>query len=189
MLTAPIRHGTITALVLPDLLSSRLGMDPDSARLFARIVAGHHGIFPTAANLSAAAMHPGGIGGEPWNAARAAIVEELARILHVPRDSPPPAPTGAAAIALAGLISVADWIGSMEAYFPYAVSPRVDPHEIDLEHYAQESRQRAERALRDLRWLENPAPPAFRSFTTVFPNLAPNDLQRAAMSYYRKLWI
>jgi CRISPR-associated endonuclease/helicase Cas3 len=177
----PIRHGTITALVLPYLLSSRLGIDPDSARLFARIVAGHHGIFPTAADLSGAAMHPDAIGGEPWNAARIAIVEELARVLHVPHDSPPPLPTGAAAIALAGLTTVADWIGSIEAYFPYAVSPGVDPHEIDLERYAQESRERAERALRDLRWLVNPAPPAHRSFNTTFSDFAPNDLQRAAV--------
>jgi CRISPR-associated endonuclease/helicase Cas3 len=61
----PIRHGTITALVLPDLLCSSLVTDLDSARLFARIVAGHHGIFPTAADLSDAAMHPDSIGGEP----------------------------------------------------------------------------------------------------------------------------
>ncbi len=88
-------------------------------------------------------MHPDmAISGGPWNAARSAIVEQLARILHVPRDSPPPSPTGAAAIALAGLTTVSDWIGSIEAYFPYAVSPGVNPHEIDLEHYAQASRER-----------------------------------------------
>ena len=184
-----IRHGTITAVVLPNLLTSWLGIDPDSARLFARIAAGHHGIFPTAADLSDAAMHPDAIGGEPWNAARSAIVEQLARVLHVPRDSPPPSPTGAAAIALAGLTTVSDWIGSIEAYFPYAVSSDVDPHEIDLEHYAQKSSERAERALRDLRWLANPAPPAHRSFNTIFPDFAPNDLQRAAVQLAESLTV
>ena len=184
-----IRHGTITAVVLPNLLTSWLGIDPDSARLFARIVAGHHGIFPTAADLSDAAMHPDAIGGEPWNAARSAIVEQLARVLHVPRDSPPPSLSGAAAIALAGLTTVSDWIGSIEAYFPYAVSPGVDPHEIDLEHYAQKSRERAERALRDLRWLANPTLPAHRSFNTIFPDFAPNDLQRAAVQLAESLTV
>jgi CRISPR-associated endonuclease/helicase Cas3 len=134
-------------------------------------------------------MHPDAIGGEPWNAARSAIVEQLARVLHVPRDSPPSSPTGAVAIALAGLTTVSDWIGSIEAYFPYAVSRGVDPYGTDLEQYVQKSRERAERALRDLRWLTNPAPPAHRSFTTIFPNFALNDLQRAAVQLAESLTV
>lgn len=181
-----IPHGIVTARVLPDLLTSRLGVDPDSARIFGTIPAGHHGLFPTAADVSAAAMHPDAIGGEPWDAARAAIVDELARILRVPRDRPPRAPTGAGAIALAGLISVADWIGSMEAYFPYAVSPE-DPTQLDLDRYAEQSHERAERALRELRWLDRPVAPAARSFTTIFPNLMPNGLQRAAIDLAESL--
>jgi CRISPR-associated endonuclease/helicase Cas3 len=182
-----VPHGVIAARVLPNLLTSHLGIDPESARTFATIVAGHHGVFPTAADLGAAAMHSDAIGGEPWDAARARIVDGLARILGVSPGRPFRAPSGATAIALAGLISVADWIGSMQEYFPYVVSLGFDPAQFDFDRYAEQSPERAERALHELRWLDRPAPPALRGFTTTFPTLAPNDLQRAASDIARSL--
>jgi len=41
--------------------------------------------------------------------------------------------------------------------------------------------------LCDLRWLANPAPPAHRSFNTIFSGFAPNDLQRAAVQLAESL--
>ncbi len=182
-----IPHGIITAYVLPKLLTSCLGMDEDSALRFATIGGGHHGKFPTARDIADAAMHPDAIGGEAWDAVRAAIVHELIRVFRVPIERLPRAPDGAESMALAGLFSVADWIGSIETYFPYAVQPGMDPSSLNLDNYASNSRNSAERALRELGWLERALPAETRSFTTIFPNFSPNDLQRTAANLAESL--
>lgn len=174
-----ILHGTTTALVVRDFLP-RFGFDPESAKVFARIIGGHHGAFPTSSDLNDAKMYPDLIGEGPWHEVRAAIVDHLARLFPIPSDRPMPIPDSPAAVVIAGLVSVADWIGSMEDYFPYAISAGLDPAMINLEEYAAKSRERAERALHELRWTSAEAPSSLRDFSAIFRDFAPNGLQRVA---------
>jgi CRISPR-associated endonuclease/helicase Cas3 len=184
--TIAIPHGTITACVLPELLIA-LGLDPESAKIFARVVGGHHGNLPTANELARARMYPHLIGEGPWTALRAGIVNDLARLFSVLGDTPPRSPGGAAAIVLAGLVSIADWIGSIEAHFPYAVSLTIDPASIDLESYCARSRESAVKALRELHWLVDDSRSSIDDFAAIFPSFPPNDLQRVTKSNRRRL--
>ncbi|MGA2449822.1 MAG: CRISPR-associated helicase Cas3', partial [Polyangiaceae bacterium] len=75
------------------------------------------------------------------------------------------------AVALvAGLCSVADWIGSQVDYFPYVKEP------VSLESYFADARQKAERALDALRL---DAVPSGRGFGDLFPGRSPRDVQIA----------
>ena len=85
------------------------------ARNVAVAVGGHHGIFPT--NWDGICVPLGNDAG-PRPAAR--LLGELARLFGV-TDLPPPSPTAAddqsVWMYVAGLTSVADWIGSNQAFF------------------------------------------------------------------------
>lgn len=70
---------------------------------------------------------------------------------------------------LAGLISVADWIGSDETYFP-----------IDRNLELEESKRRAQEAVEAIGF-SHPEARSGLSFEQLFP-FSPNDLQRAAVT-------
>ena len=109
------------------------------------------------------------------------MVQELATLLGMPKN-PPAAPNETTAIALAGFISVADWIGSMEDYFRYAISPGPEPNALDFSAYAAESVQCSIDAIRELGWLSDVALSSATSFRSLFPDITPNPLQRTAIS-------
>ncbi len=178
-LVAPQGHGPITAAELPNILIDRFGMSAHTARLLARAAGAHHGRFAKSRELETA-RSPQTAGCGRWSELRAKVVDELASILGVP-NSPPSLSSVAAAVALAGFISVADWIGSIEEYFPYAVSPDSDPYAFDARTYADLSVKRAEHALRELGWLANGTLSSTTTFESLFPGIVPNPLQRAAI--------
>ena len=72
---------------------------------------------------------------------------------------------------LAGLISVADWIGSNTDYFPF-------DSERGPADYFRESDQRVRFALAKTGWLPKPVYAAPLPFEKVFTSFPPNDLQK-----------
>jgi CRISPR-associated endonuclease/helicase Cas3 len=165
-------HGTVSAAVLPKLLHQPTGWPPipePRARQIAVAVGGHHGVFPGASDcrLGTAAL---GDTNAKWDEARQTILGQLARSLGVDRL---PAPTGppqndhAAYLLLAGLTSVADWIGSASEFFPFAGG------EVDLDDYFRKSDEQARQALDELGWTDwcgvrEPLP-----FERLFPKCVP----------------
>ncbi|MCA1964758.1 MAG: CRISPR-associated helicase Cas3', partial [Prosthecobacter sp.] len=114
------------------------------------------------------------IGGESeaWEAVRRGIAEELAALWRVKWQPPLPAPPeGAWGWWLAGLISVADWIGSDERFFSAerATAP--------AEHVG--ASMAAQKALSTIGLHPLPRLPE-RSFFELF-GFPPNDLQTKAM--------
>ena len=174
----PKAHGAITAAMLPQILTDRYGFSPEPAHLFARIAGAHHGRFAPSRELRNVTSRAAG--DNSWRDFRIAIIDELASILDIPK-SPPPIPDSATAVALAGFITVADWIGSMEKYFGYAVEPGSDPGALDFRSYARKSADGAKRVVRELRWLADAALSSATSFESLFPDIDPNPLQRAAI--------
>lgn len=173
-------HGTVTAAHLGEILTSRFQLSqPDATRL-AVITGGHHGIFPSATSRKNAQHtsigEPRRGQPNPWAAAREELANELAALLAV--EGTPGKLSNAASMLLAGLISVVDWIGSIDLpeYFPY------DPNgPRDLNAYLAGSRQRARQAVRLLHWNAWPVLAAPASFQAVFPAIAePRDLQLTA---------
>jgi CRISPR-associated endonuclease/helicase Cas3 len=176
-------HGVITASALPPILADRLGIPRSLGRQIGRMVGGHHGVFPRSEDARAVEKHPDAIGGRSWAAAREELILRLAELLAVEGSIQGAARlTNRTSMYLAGLVSVADWIGSNADYFTYLVpDPDPDPREpIDWPAYARTAEARAHEALQRLGWLDWPKPVGRPPLTELFPAIStPNALQRA----------
>ncbi len=162
--TAGFLARALRDLRVPSALASQLGL----------IAGGHHGRFlicDEMTHLSDAALQERGM--PAWNQARKELMEDfrsLFRLDKVPRGELAPD----AALLLAGLISVSDWIGSIEERFAYA------PHgPNDLAEYFNQAQQIALRVIEEDRWLPQQVSRA-GGFSQLFPALRdPRPLQRA----------
>lgn len=155
-------HGVISVIEVSRLLIERHGFDMETATRVARAVGAHHGEFPTdgEANRSRTPRELGRSLG--WARARASLLdyaERFAEIAGRPRATLPH--DHAFFVLLAGLTSVADWIGSMAEVFEYVPSP------ASFEAYATLARQRAAQAVARVGWRGFRAPAA-RGFEALF---------------------
>lgn len=167
-------HGSVTAAFLPALLEQR-GVEPTLAQRLAAVTGGHHGRFAngTAAkdirNGRGSILHERGKRAE-WDAIRSSLIAALADACELP-STPPTQLTNAAALALAGFITTADWIGSMSSgpgqrgYFDY----RPDGP-ADLTAYRAHARRQAERALEAEHW-RLPQLSGSRTISALFPRI------------------
>lgn len=161
----PLPHGFLTAVFIPELLSSGfLGFPSTLAGRLGRALGGHHGNFPRSGDLQAIAKAKDQRGGSKWKEVRLRLFQQFAKQFPLedagmPRDDP----GNSFFILLAGLVSVADWIGSNADYFPFAGDG------LDVETYASTVREKAETALKALGWLGWRLPPGFVSMEELFP--------------------
>ncbi len=165
-------HGVLTAACLPDLLEHCCpGLAGEPADRLAVALGGHHGIFPRDADLQQVTR--ASVGGQKWWQARRDLCRALAACCGVQNLQWPGAPAldHAFFLFMAGLVSVADWIGSNAVYFPFA------PPDTAPESYFQETRIRAKRALQTLGWLGWQAPTAVANMTELFPFLGQSGLR------------
>lgn len=165
-------HGAVTALTLPDFLMAR-GLEATLAKKLAAIVGGHHGLFPSARELDQ--LRDEQVGEDEWPRHRQDLLEALAKHsgLEQAREHPSCCDS-AAAMVLAGLTTVADWIASNSELFPYA------PDEA-IVSYAKRLDEQANAALKALGWARPNGTPM--SFTALFPWIeTPRPLQEAAIS-------
>lgn len=166
-------HGVITAKTLPEFLRE-LGIERKLARRLAIIVGGHHGFFPALQEIRKALQD--NVGQENWPSFRRAIYEQLRDFVGLTDSDLPNGCDNAAAMLLAGLTTVSDWIASNEDYFPYASD------NCPFAEYALALPQKAKAALAAMGWQprlpENPL-----SFEELFPWIVENrDLQTAAIA-------
>jgi CRISPR-associated endonuclease/helicase Cas3 len=167
-------HGLITAEVVGSLLKARGWPAPWAVGVSAALGA-HHGILPTAADLESLTRDDLGRGS--WAELRKALIDEFCR-LSFPGGLTPPRrdPTAAFLTLLAGLVSVADWIGSNEEFFPYAGQA------VDLDSYARAAQGKARQALLCLGWTGWQPPAAPADMATLFEAVrlhGPRPLQAA----------
>ncbi|MBA3946025.1 MAG: CRISPR-associated helicase Cas3' [Herpetosiphonaceae bacterium] len=175
---AKMPHGMISDTVLRDLLPA-WGIAPELAAVVADAIGGHHGTFASPAQRPKLKTISVGLGA--WDEYRHDLTYLLSQALEL--SEPPVADTlsPSLAIALAGFVSAADWIGSNETYFHHAASDAAVLPQLDLHEYAGESLSRAEQALTQLGWLGWTAPSEARSFKELFPTIEnPRPLQIAA---------
>ncbi len=157
-------HGDIGLFFLkPEL--EQLGVAPASALSLSRAVTGHHGQFPT----NACGLKPPGPrerGREPrWDDSRARIVQSVAGLFSV-TALPQVAVDPAYVVLLAGLTSVADWLGSMDEFFCY------EPAQASLAAYWPLALERAEKAL-DSAGFRAAAMARPKRFRDLFPQRQP----------------
>ncbi|NLX41844.1 MAG: CRISPR-associated helicase Cas3' [Chloroflexi bacterium] len=175
--TLPGWHGTVTTRTLRPLLEAR-AVPERLARDVARALGGHHGAWPTPIEVTH--LDSDHLGDAPWAQCREELLSALAALY-------PPITIGGdhplahdrplrqrLMVLLSGLVSVADWLGSMQAYFLPTPDPRTP------EAYALLASERAHLAL-DQRWPAWQAADEPASFARLFPlTPRPHALQQAA---------
>ncbi len=147
-------HTVIGAAAVRHYLKARFSVPP-----LAEIVGAHHG----RGHKTIPQTDEGGkYGGKPWAGERRKLIDQLvAEFGPFPAEQPGPA----ARNVLAGLVTVADWIGSDEAHFP----PEGPPPDADLP-------ERAARAVRDCGFQVPDIKPGL-SFEAVF-GFPPHPVQQ-----------
>jgi len=177
-----LMHGQVTAAAVPGILQKEFGYPRELAHQLAAILGGHHGVFPRSADLQGVAQST--LGGSCWAAKRLVLAVRLHELLGKP---PPPSIDCLAqpiAMALAGLVSVADWIASNEEFFPFG------DEGLDTEEYAQRSQERAVKALDSLHWsgwMPPSTPQEMKALFDVVLKYGANDLQRTVTELADKL--
>ena len=179
-------HGRVTAGELPEILASAFGMQKTTADRLAVVIGGHHGTFPT--SLEIEKQPTAGVGRGKWKQLRRELAAILAELLEVPEGEIPAACDHAAAMTIAGLVSVADWIGSNDEFFPYLVSNIEAWPVISPADYLREAEGKARKALQRLGWTGWTQPTEVLSFAQLFPFItACRPLQDAAIAIAENL--
>lgn len=178
----PLPHGILTAAFVPELLTKRF---PDFPRGLAdrlgRTLGGHHGSFPRSGDLQQIPKDQHG--GNNWHKVRLELFQEFAEQFYLEEPSiPGDDPGHSFFLVLAGLVSVADWIGSNEDYFHFVQK------DLDLEEYAATAKERANKALETLGWLGWQPRPGFVEMGELFPTIKVlRPLQKATVQLAEKL--
>ena len=182
-----LSHGLVSTKALTNILQEQYRFPKSIARTAAVLVGGHHGIFFSYQDERAAKS--ASIGEGAWNPMRVRLVQELASAIEWSKDiQVPHALTPSTAMAMAGLISVVDWMGSMDPPFKHKapdadIVPTINPTEYFFEvlPYAQD-------IISQLGWRNWTPPTQTKTFDTLFPHiLSPRPLQLAAIDLAQQL--
>lgn len=184
-------HGWITATELPEILESEWKIEKPLAKRLAVLIGGHHGSFPRSGERQKLRRdnptdRDPRVGKGNWPEARMALTKEIASILFGSSDVQLPDSNNARivhdnadAMILAGLVSVADWLGSDEHSFPYiihAVNGEFDePNANTLQGYFHKAQQQAQDALRKTGWLDRLPSAPQRPLAKLFSYLTAPD--------------
>lgn len=116
-------HGLVTAMHLKDLLESWKA-PVDTAEFVAAALGGHHGQFPDGSALRQAQREVNNHGRAAWRSRRDEFVREFAALRGLTDPSVLPWQdvrlSIGAAVGLAALTTISDWIASDTTNFPYA---------------------------------------------------------------------
>ena len=179
-----VAHGAVSARVLGYTLED-LGVGERLAEQIALLVGGHHGLFPRQFELNnLKERHQ--VGSGAWDTIRADLTAALRDVLQVPHHAPTGVLTPADAMVFAGFVTVADWIGSNEAYFQHAGRFTSAPNPLPLTSYRELAEQRAMEALRTVRLdaytADREGCSRQRTFAELFPEIKkPYDAQVATI--------
>lgn len=183
-------HGTMSTHVLLKLLSQGehrwSNVEGKFARRLAITVGGHHGLFPASKDWGDGEFGPDLLGGSRWDRARSRLLDYLASTIGVvglPAPQPPPNDCHWFFMVLAGLTSVADWIGSNPRFFKLA------GNNVNLKSYPAQARAAANRALDELGWTGwEPSHTRPASFVELFPWCdPPRPMQDASVRVAERL--
>lgn len=178
-------HGLVTAATLPDfLVEIGVGCDLSKrhakrlARKFGAVVGGHHGFFPAQQEIDDLDSAIAGTDEHSiWRQHSLGIFQQLQGFVKLTATDLPNQCDNAAAMILAGLTTISDWIASNpeeDSGFPYA-------NDESFEVYAQKLPDRAKNALAKQGWI-SPATGNPLDFTELFAFIkTPRPLQNAAI--------
>lgn len=174
----PAPHGVITAWVLRSILPDLFGTPRNDASGLSQALGGHHGSWPSPDKFLPNALKFADRGDSEWASCRREIVKALAGIFPFPISVRLPLDTverNAFLTEFSGLVSVADWLGSMQTWFP--CTPEVE----SLADYVTLSAQRAKSALETTHWVGWQPDGREIPFDKMFP-FKPNDIQKEVIA-------
>jgi len=173
-------HGLVTAKTLPEFLVE-IGMKRTLANRLAILVGGHHGFFPSSDEIHKLDDDLAGTkeDGTWWQRKFSQeIFKQLLNFVGLTLQDLPPKCDNAAAMILAGLTTVSDWIASNpddKTGFPYANDMAFDEYAIGLSN-------KATRALEAIGWTKLITNKPL-TFPELFPQITqPRELQRSAIA-------
>jgi len=173
--TQPAYHGIISAWALPSFFQQEMGLTRRLASDLAKALGGHHGGWPPPGSTKS--LTDDDTGDATWDTARAELCEAL-RALYAPatpqNQMANRSERQALVTLLGGLVSVADWIGSMSEHFKPA-SPS------NASAYAAQAQDIARRVTHDLQWDTWQAPQTPAMFEQLFP-FQPNEMQQTVIN-------
>ncbi len=180
------RHELISTWALEKgLLAEETGLEEQFAKRIAQALGGHHGAWPHPFVLRPDQLPDEQIGLAIWQNARRELVRELKHIFQPPTVSAALTDSAESENAFltqfSALVSVADWIGSDDDFFP--LKRKV----IDITDYAELSAARTEKALRALGWLAKPTLNGLVSFREAVERDEPRPLQDSALHVLKEL--
>ena len=177
-LHTPAPHGILSAWALKELLPPETGLSAQDAKQIAFALGGHHGAWPTNDRLQSPALQSSDKGSGLWDIARKELLLTLKEIyqpvkaIQLPQEGDKQADLNAFLTLFSGLVSVADWIGSMVEHFP------LEDEYMQPANYASRARQQAKDALEKLGWLGWQADGNLLSFAAMFPQTpTPREIQ------------
>ncbi|MCS6883975.1 MAG: CRISPR-associated helicase Cas3' [Acidobacteriota bacterium] len=181
-------HGYVTAIALERILTD-FGFGWKLAEKMGIITGSHHGKFPNSSEIKDIEGNDSKLGGKSWKTARLELAKVLHEVLCVPTLTLDPKLDidNASALILAGLVSVADWIGSNTEFFKCKVTDQANIPQIDLYSYKEEAFNNARAALSKLGWLDQPEAIYHKRFCELFPNIVKNNLQDTVETLAEKL--
>ncbi len=183
-------HGVLSTKILADELTGAMkwaAIDAGVARNVAVAVGGHHGVFPTNWDGICSPLGNGTI----WAVVRREILADLARLCGVTSLRPPkPTRTHDQSVwmCLAGLTSVADWIGSNQEFFPVVGNAALVNGTFNVDDYFEQANRQAAGALDQLGWLGRANKTTPITFAKLFPFITqPRPLQTAVAEIVEKM--
>jgi CRISPR-associated endonuclease/helicase Cas3 len=181
-------HGRVTAGELPGILEEEFGLERQTADRLSVIIGGHHGTFPTSHELLNRYPDVGVGVTAKWKQLRRELALMLGELFGVSKEVIPRGCDHASAMFVAGLVSVADWIGSNSDFFPYLVGDFESLPTLDPAEYSRRVESNAQRALSHLGWMSWRQPEKSLTFSQLFDFIpSPRPLQQAAIEIADKL--
>jgi CRISPR-associated endonuclease/helicase Cas3 len=165
-------HGYVTTIELPEILES-YGFNSEICKQVSILIGGHHGIFPGSEWSKGGRKAIDANLGENWQPYRKELTQMLAEVLDIKpihQDSSAKLDNGTIMI-LAGLVSVADWIGSNPDFFRCEIENFESDFELDIGSYFTKATGQARDALKKLGWSDWAEYDNGKEFFELFPKL------------------
>ena len=173
-----IAHGAVSAKALREILPREYGYADELATAVAIAIGGHHGCFQSYGELKRLSVD--GVGDARWHAARICYAAWLAGALGKMQKPGAVTMSHPTAMTLAGLVSVADWIGS-SSFFTHAAPDASRIPSLDIQSYRDNARTRANTAVEALGWTGWTPSQTTLTFAQLFGIETPRPLQQATM--------
>lgn len=175
-------HATVSKFWIVDHLPRTFSVSRSVTRRLAYTIGGHHGLFPQP-NKKLKPFHA-----DLWEDCRQAIAARLRDAFEIETAWEIKVDDNSLDqsfyILLAGLTSVADWLGSNSQFFPWAGNATIlDDNPADfIATYIAKSSQQATEAIQMAGWRTRPSnQPSSIHWNSLFPGMTPRPLQATAI--------